>query len=176
MAGIGKTHLNAFAYRHSLAVGHALKLFQAADGVLHGVQGHIFLRARALGLPVAPFRLKFLDVGRIPQHNVAKLAGGLGAPYRRPEPVLVQKGNAAGMVNVGMGQKQAVQLAGSHGNRLVFIDIAALFHAAVDKKLLAAGGKQGAAAGYFMVGAQKCQFHNPLIVTSLGLVRPVVAG
>ena len=52
-----------------------------------------------------------------------------------------------GVVDVGVGQQDGVQLPGGDGQVAVFVDIRALLHAAVDQNALSGGLQQGTRAG-----------------------------
>lgn len=61
---------------------------------------------------------------------------------------------------MGMGGQHAVDLARRNGDGLVLIDILALFHTTVDEVALSRRFQEGTAAGHFVVGTQKRQFHR----------------
>ena len=69
---------------------------------------------------------------------------------------------------MGMGGQHAVDLARRNGDGLVLIDILALFHTTVDEVALSRCFQEGTAAGHFVVGAQKRQFHRH---TSNGIIQ-----
>ena len=59
----------------------------------------------------------------------------------------------AAVVDVGVGQKHPVHLPRADGQGLVFIDILALLHPAVDEEVQPARLQQGTAAGHLVVRA-----------------------
>ena len=61
---------------------------------------------------------------------------------------------------MSMGGQHAVDLARRNGDGLVLIDILALFHTTVDEVALSRRFQEGTAAGHFVVGTQKRQFHR----------------
>ena len=138
---------------------HAPEQLDGRFGILDGIHRLHRLGTGALALAVLPLRLKLLDVGRVSQHDAAQLHGGVGGIDPAPEPVAGQQRQQAGVVDVSMGRQHTVDLAGGHGDGLVFIGILALLHAAVDEIALPGGFQQGTAARHLMVRAQKCQFH-----------------
>ena len=71
-------------------------------------------------------------------------------------------------VDMGMGGQHAVDLARRNGDGLVLIDILALFHTTVDEVALSRRFQEGTAAGHFVVGTQKRQFHRH---TSNGIIQ-----
>ena len=129
-------------------------------GVLNGVHRLHRLRAGALALAVLPLGLELLNVGRVPQHDAAQLCRGLGGINSAPEAVAHQQGQQARVVDMGMGGQHAVDLARRNGDGLVLIDILALFHTTVDEVALSRRFQEGTAAGHFVVGTQKRQFHR----------------
>ena len=66
----------------------------------------------------------------------------------------------AGVVDVGVGQQDEVDVPGLHGQFHIFIQVLALLHAAVHQPLDVPNFNEGAAAGDLMGGADKCQFHK----------------
>ncbi len=167
MAHVGKARLQAGADLHHLAVVAALELPHGIDGVLHRVQRLIQGRAAALRLAVAPLGFKLLNVARVPQHDVAQAGGDVGGINRAAIPLFDHQRNAPGMVDVRMGQQNAVQLSGCHGQGLILINVAALLHAAINQIIAPVGRQQRAATGYFMGSAQKGQFHRESLLFRL---------
>ena len=64
------------------------------------------------------------------------------------------------MVDMGMGSQHPVDFPGSDRNGLIFVDILALLHAAVDQKAPSGRFDQRTAAGDLMVRAQKRDLHK----------------
>ena len=64
------------------------------------------------------------------------------------------------MVDMRMGHQYAVNFTRCHREGLVFVDILALLHAAVDEVALPSCFQQGAAARDLVVGSQKCELHR----------------
>ena len=137
-------------------------------GVLNGVHRLHRLRAGALALAVLPLGLELLNVGRVPQHDAAQLCRGLGGINSAPEAVAHQQGQQARVVDMGMGGQHAVDLARCNRDGLVLVDILALLHPAVDEVALTRRFQKGTAAGHFVVGTQKRQFHRH---TSNGFIQ-----
>ena len=137
-------------------------------GVLNGVHRLHRLRAGALALAVLPLGLELLNVGRVPQHDAAQLCRGLGGINSAPEAVAHQQGQQARVVDMGMGGQHAVDLARCNRDGLVLVDILALLHPTVDEVALSRRFQKGTAAGHFVVGTQKRQFHRH---TSNGFIQ-----
>ena len=133
-----------------IAAGHELAV--NAKGVLLGVEGLHQGLAAALVLAVLVLRVAFLNVGRVQQHDLAQVGGGLGGVHMAPEAVLVQQRQIAAVVDVGVGEQHRVQTSFGDGQGRIFVQVCALFHAVVDHDVLAAGLQQKTAAGDLMGG------------------------
>ena len=174
MAHVGEPHRNALAHRHHLAVAAGGELLHGVHRVLHRVEGQIFRQARPLCLAVAPFGFKFLDMARIPQHDVAQVGGGPGAVNGTPEALPAQKGKPARVVDVGVGQQHRVHIPRRQGQFGVFVFVGALFQPAVDEDVLSVCLQQRAAAGYLVSRAQKGEFHSRTILSRGLLPQPLL--
>ena len=86
-------------------------------------------------------------MGGIRQHDRAEVAGGLGRVDGAAVAVFVQIRNPARVVDVCMGEQQCLIGAGGIRQLGIFVDIAALLHAAVDQDAVARCLQLGAAAG-----------------------------
>ncbi len=115
--------------------------------------------AGALGLAVFPLGLGFLNMGGVAQHNVTEPVCRLGRIYFAAKALLDKQGQAACMIDMGMGDEYTVDLSGGNGQRLVFVHILALLHTAVYEIPAARSLQQRTAARHLMVCAQKGQFH-----------------
>ena len=160
VAHIGEADGDAVVHLDHLAVGAGDHMAHQPGHVLQVVQGLHLRPAVSQGLAAFPLRLGHLDVGAVAQHDVTQGAGGGGSVDRAPEALLIQQGQMAGMVDMGVGQQGKVQLPGRDGQRLIFKQVPPLFHAAVHNALLVPHLDIGAAAGDLMGGAQKCNFHH----------------
>ena len=157
--GVHKTHIHPRGRSEPAAIGMGTEQLQHPFGVLHFIQRHIPFPAGAAGFPVAPFRFEHLNMGAVPQHDVAQLASGRGGVDLSPEALAVQKGQKSGVIDVGMGEDHHIHLAGSNGQADVHIGVLSLFHAIVDEHILPIHLQQTATAGDFMSSADKSQFH-----------------
>ena len=159
MAHIGEADADAVVHLDGLAVGAGDHAAHQSGHVLQVIQGLHLRPAVAQGFAAFPLRLGHLDVGAVTQHDVAQGAGGGGGIDRAPEALLVQQGQMAGLVDMGVGQQHKVQLPGRDGQGFVFKQVPPLLHAAVHDALFVPHLDIGAAAGDLMGGAQKCDLH-----------------
>ena len=159
MAHIGEADADAVIHLDNLAVGAGDHALHQPGHVLQVIQGLHLRPAVSQGFAAFPLRLGHLDVGAVTQHNVAQGAGGGGGIDRAPEALLIQQGQMAGMVDMGVGQQGKIQLPGRDGQRLVFKQIPPLLHTAVHDALFISHLNIGAAAGDLMGGTKKCDLH-----------------
>ena len=159
MPGIGKAELDVVIDLNLLAV---FAHHQVAEGALHigqRVQGLHRGTSGPLALLVFPFGVTFLDVGGIPQHNVQQLGGEAGAVDVAAKSLLDEQGNAAGVVNVGVGDNDILNVAG-HEVQLGVVDlIPPLLQAAVNEHLVSVALHTVAAAGDGFGCTEKCELH-----------------
>ena len=153
VAHVGKAGLHPGGKLHFPAIIHPDEQADGGLGVLDGVIRLHRGQAGAGVLAVFPLRLRLLDVGGVPQHDVAQAAGGPGGVDPAPVALFGQQGQMAAVVDVGVGQQDPVDLPGGDGQGLVLVDILALLHAAVDQEMQPARLQQGTAARNFMVRA-----------------------
>ena len=148
---IGKAHLDFAGWpveqRLPRLIGAGHKLLHDVLGVLDRVVRLDHFCAAAHGLTVFPLGLLLLNVGRVLEHDAAEVAGGLGGIDRAAVAIFVQVRDAPRVVDMGMGQQQGLIGAGGIGQVGIFVDIAALLHAAVDQDAVARCLQLGAAAG-----------------------------
>ena len=160
MAHIHKAGFNARCKLEALLIGLAHKQLHGRFSILHSIHRFHRFCAGALALAVFPLRFKFLNMGRVPQHDAAQLHRGVRGIDLAAEAVAHQQRQHTGMVDVCMGGQHPVDLAGCHRDGLVLVYVLALLHAAVDQKALPSRFDQSAAAGDLMVRAQKCDLHK----------------
>ena len=164
MAHVGKEDLDLAAHvveqRLPGVVGAGHELLHDLFGIFHRIIRLHRGRAAALGLAVFPLGFLLLNMGRVPQHDAAEIHGGVGGIDGAAVPVLVQVGDLARMVDMGMGQQQRLVDARGAGQVRVFIHVASLLHAAVDQQPVPRRFQLGAAAGHFARSAQKGKFHT----------------
>ena len=134
-----------------------------AQGLFHvhnGVKGFYWRFARPLALLVFPGRVALLDVGGVPQHDGQQLRRQPGAVDVAGKALLDQQGDAAGMVDVGMGDHHVVDVGGGEVQLGVVLLVPALLKTAVHQNLVPVGLYAVAAAGDRLGGAKKGQFHE----------------
>ena len=137
MARVDALHLHALAQVHLFAVFAGGDEFLHPQGVLHGVKGLHHRPAGPEVLAVFVLRVRLLDVGRVLEHNVQQLGGEPGGEDAPLEPLLYQHGDAAGVVDVGVGHQDIINIAGMKRQAGVIHLVPALLQAAVDEDLLA---------------------------------------
>ena len=128
--------------------------------VVDGVEGLHRLLPGPLALLVLPLGVALLDVGRVPQHDGQKLPRQAGAVDVAGEALLHQQGNAAGVVDVGVGDHHSVDIPGGKVQLLVVPLVPALLQAAVHQNLLSPALHTVAASGDGPCRAEKGQFHG----------------
>ncbi len=157
VAYIGKAHLDftRWSIKQVLPglIGAGHELLHDLLGILDGIIGLDHLGTTAHGLAVFPLSLLLLDMGRVLQHDGTEVAGGVGGIDGAAVAVFVQVRDAARVVDVGVSQQQSFVGAGGIGQVGVFVDVAALLHAAVDQKAVSRRLQLCAAAGHFPVSA-----------------------
>ena len=145
--GVGEAELDVVIDLNLLAV---FTHHQVSEGALHigqGVQGLHRGTSGPLALLVFPLGVTLLDVGGVPQHNVQQLGGEAGAVDVAAKSLLDEQGNAAGVVNVGVGDNDVLNVAG-HEVQLGVVDlIPPLLQAAVNEHLVSVALHTVAAAG-----------------------------
>jgi hypothetical protein len=137
MAGIVKADPSIRAYRKAVSWFYRLEKGQTSFSVRHGVKGFDTLLPGADLFSASPFRLYFLDVGAVAEHDLAKFKSGLGAKDLSFEAFLDGPGDEAGVINMGMGQKDGLDVRGfvaPEGGVSFFYFLAALEHAAIDQQ------------------------------------------
>ena len=123
-----------------------------------------------LALLVLPLGVHLLDVGRVLEHHRHQLGGEAGGDNLPLEPLLDQQGDAAGVVNVGVGDDHIVNIVGGKVQHGIVPLVLALLQAAVNEDLPALHLQAVAAAGDGLGRPEKGEFHG---VSSLfALSRP----
>ena len=82
MPRVGKHGAHPGAGLGLFAVIHRAKMPHERVDILQRIKRRVTLLAGALGAPVLPDRLGLLNVGRIRQHDRAKIPGGSGGVNR----------------------------------------------------------------------------------------------
>ena len=145
---------------HLLAVLAGLDILPHLHGVGHGVDGLHLRTAGPLVLAVLVLRVLLLDVGGVLQHDVQQVRCQPRGDDAALKPVFDEHGDAAGVVDVGVGHQHHVDAARVEGQSGVVDLIAALLQAAVHQDLLSVDLQTMAAAGDALVSAVKAQLHG----------------
>ena len=160
MSGVDKGGLHALAHIDGLAVLAGLQKFRHPHGIRHGVQRLHRRTAGTLILAVLILRVALLNVGGVRQHDAQQVGRQPGGDDTALKAVFDQHGDAAGMVNVGVGHQHHVNAARMEGQRGVVHLVPTLLQAAVDQNMLSVYLKTMAAAGDALVSAEKAQLHG----------------
>jgi len=110
MAGIHQGEMHAGQDLPLAVITDADELIHGRDHIVLGVEGFKFLLPVLSAELIDEGHVLFLDVRGIHKHHRAEVAGGRGADNISPEPFLDQAGDAAGMIDVGVGQDQAIEI------------------------------------------------------------------
>ena len=139
--------------------------------VLLGVERLNGLAARALALAVFVFRVALLNVGRVEQHDLHQISRHARCEDPAVKAVFHQQRDAAGVVDVRVGDEQNVDAAGGKGEITVVELIAPLLQAAVNEDLLAVDLQTVAGACHAAVSSVKVQFHALVLLRSLDQMK-----
>ena len=160
VAGVHEADLAALEELDGLAVFGGDQVVGHLKGVFHGVQRLHRGPACAHPLLVLVLGLHLLDVGRVLEHDVQQLAGEAGGEDLPLEALLDEQGHPAGVVDVGMGDDDVINIVGGKVQNRVVPLVLSLLEAAVDEDLLSAHFHAVAAAGDSLGCAEKGQFHE----------------
>ena len=158
--GVGEPQPDPGAQVHHLAVltgGHQL---HGVLGVGQGVEGLHRRAARPAALLVLPLGVGLLDVGRVPEHDGHELSGQPGGHDPAVEALLLQQGDAAGVVDVGVGDDHIVDGAGGKVQHAVVPLVPALLKAAVNEDAGSVDLQAVAAPGDGLGRAVKSELHG----------------
>ena len=163
VADVRKAEADALTEGIDLAVGIGGDETDQVHRVLHRIDGlEGFDPDAPLLLFVSPLRLHGLDVGGIAQHDVAQAGRRLRRDHLAAEAVLIEFGQHARVVDVGMCHDDEIDLVRGHRERGILKFVSSLPHAAVDQDILVSNLQIMTAPRHFMVGADKFQFHHSL--------------
>ena len=158
VADVRKAAANPLGHVHHGAVVTGHKQGESPLSVVHVVHGFHRRAPGPLGFAAFPFRVLHLDVGAVPEHDLAQLRGDAGGEDLSLKTVFIEEGDIPRMVDVGVGQQEEVNVPGLYRERLVFIKVAPLLHAVVHQAGHTSHLDKGAAARDLVAGAQKRQF------------------
>ena len=129
-------------------------------GVRHGVKGLHTGGAGALALAVFPLGVLLLNVGGVQQHDLKQLGGEPGGEDAALEALLDQHGDAAGVVDVGVGHQYVVDGVGGKGELIVGHLVPSLLQSAVDEDAFTVDLQAVTAAGHALVRAKETELHK----------------
>ena len=159
VADVGEADIHSLEHADALIVIAGAELRDKPLHVVDCVYRLAGLLALALRAAVAPFGLGFLDVRGVHQHYLHQIAGRGGRVDLPAETVFIKQRQLAGVVDVRVSQQHAFDLRGTDGQLRVDEGVRALLHSAVDKDVSAVYFEQRAAAGNFVISAEKGDFH-----------------
>ena len=159
MARVPEADAHPVAQVQDLTVFRREELLKGGLGVGHGVQRLHRRPAGALALLVLPLRIALLDEGGVPQHDRHQLTGQTGGEDLSLKALLHQQGDPAGVVDVGVGHNDVVDVAGREIQRIFIVLVPALLKAAVDEDLFAVDLQAVTAAGDRVGRAEECELH-----------------
>ena len=153
MARVLKANLHAVENIVGRTILAGVEQLQSSLRVGNGIDRLHRRLTGTLGLAVAPLGLRLLTVSRVHEQNAAELGGGFGGVDLSVEALLDQSGDHAGVVNVGVGQQNGVDLSGRQRKVGIFKQIRTLFHAVIDHDVVPACLQQGSGPGDLMARA-----------------------
>ena len=160
MPRVVEAHPDPLAQVHHLAIFAGVHLLEDSLGIVQRVERLHRGQAGPLALLVFPLGIPLLDVGGVPQHDGQKLPRQAGAVDVAGEALLHQQGNAAGVVDVGVGHQHIVDVAGGKVQGVVVVLVLALLQTAVDEELPSVDLQTVTAAGDGVGCAEECDFHS----------------
>lgn len=163
MAGIHQGEGNAGKDLAGPVIAYAHKLVHGPGRICLGVERLKGPLALFLAAAVDVFHILFLDRGAVLQHHRAQIAGGRGAENVALKAVFDQAGDAARVIDVGMGKDQAVNMFALAESAAVFLKgvlAFALNQAAVKHDGLPVDFEQMLRAGDGTCCAIKGKFHG----------------
>ena len=152
--------------RHTLTQLHLFTVFTGGHelpdpgGVLDGVQRLHTGRAGALRLAVLPLGVLLLDMGGVQQHDVQQVSRQAGGDDAALESLLDEHGDAAGVVDMGVGHQHIVDAVCRKGELGVGDLVPALLQSAVHQNTLTVHFQTVAAASHTLIGAEKAELHK----------------
>ena len=160
MARVGEADAHAGADVDVLTVLAHLNQLQGRLGIGEGVQGLHDGTTGALTFLVGPLGVALLNVGGVAQHDAEQLPGQTGGVDGAGEALLDQQRHPAGVVDVGVGDDDVVDLVGGEGQGVVVVFVPTLLQTAVDEQFGSVDFQTVTAARDGMGGAEECKFHT----------------
>ena len=160
MTDVGHADINSLRHPEHLPILAGPQQLNGRHGIDHGVSRFHQRLTGPFRFPAAPLSFRLLDVGRVPQHNVAQIACRFRSVNRAGKSVLAQLGQHTGVVNVGVGQKHRFNSVRRHRQGHVLEHIHPLLHTAVHQVVPPTHFQQGTAACYFVVRTDELDLHT----------------
>ena len=164
MSGVTELHADAGSYLVLCLVLVGDEQSDSAESVIHGVEGFVVGFAFSLSLSAAPFSLKLLDVSGVTEHNGAEVGGSSGSVYLSGESACIQQRQHTGVVDVGMGEQNEVDMTGRHRDLDVLEHVLALLHTEINEELFSAGFDICTASGDLVGSTDECHFHKGILL------------
>ena len=159
MAGVAEADLYTLAQLEDLSVLLGIEELEGLLRVCQGVEGLYLLPAGPLSLLVLPLGIALLNMSGVSEHDGQQLGGEPGGIDGPGKALLDQQRNAAGVVDMGVGDQNIVDVAGGKIQGVVIVLVPALLETAVDQDLPAVDFQTVAAAGDRVGRAKKRKLH-----------------
>ena len=160
VAGVGKAHLHPGHRLYELAIFAGFQMGEGFFRVSHGIEGLHRGTVGPFALLILPLGVALLNVGRVAEHDGKNLAGQPGTADGTGIALLVEQGNASGVVDVGMGHHDGVDTARKEGKLGVILLVPSLLETAVHQDPFPVAFHAVTAAGNRLRRAEKGQFHG----------------
>ena len=160
VSGVDKLRRYIVGDLHLLAVLAGLDELPHTHGVLHGIDRLHLRPAGTLVLAVVVLRVLLLNMGGVLQHDIQQICRHPRGDDGPCKAVFDEHGDAAGVVDMGVGHQHRVDAARMERQGGVVDLIPALLQTAVHQDLLPVDLQTMAAAGDTLVSAVKTQLHG----------------
>ena len=157
---VGEAYADPLADVVSPVIAVIDKVAENASRVVAVIQRLNGRFGRSHAFPVLVFRFLLLNVRAVQKHDLAQAVRCDGGVHLSFESVLVEKGKKAGVIDVGVGQEDIVDVEGKDGKVHVFINVFSLLHTVIDQDVFPAGAEKHTAARDFVCRTDECQLHR----------------
>ena len=155
MSCIHKPYRQPLTNIHPVVIITGNKVFQNPLCIIHIIQRRHFRFTGTSRLTISPLCFKFLNMCRIFEHNPTELTSGLRGKHLPPEPMVIQKRQKTGMVDMCVRHKHIIDHCRIHRNLLIHIQIRSLLHSTIHQQMLFPERHIVTASGYLPVSPQK---------------------
>ena len=163
VTGVDEGEGDAFGDGERAMVADGDELAEDVFGVGEGVAGREEFLIVAFSVFVEPLDVHFMDVCGVGEHDATEVAGGGGGVDVAVEAVVAELGEVAAVVDVGVGEDNAVDLLGVEGKGTIAfhgLGAATLEEAAVEEDALAVDFEEVLRTGGGAGGAAEFDFHQ----------------